>query len=95
MFVSMWACLFGEVEQAHPSSEERDYVLKLLKSPEATVQIEACQHKHRVAPCPMVLVRVLPKSVVLISAKRSVADQAATMQSTKTVKVFIVKMKGV
>ena len=31
LFVSMWACLFGEVEQAHPSSEERNYVLKLLK----------------------------------------------------------------
>ena len=59
LFVSMWACLFGEVEQAHPSSEERNYVLKLLKSPEAAVQVAAFQNEHGVPPCPFVLVRAL------------------------------------
>ena len=41
LFVSMCACLFGEVEQVHQSIEERNYVLKLLKSPEAVVQVAA------------------------------------------------------
>ena len=59
LFVSMWACLFGEVEQAHPSSEERDYVLKRLKSPEAAALVAAFQIEHGVPPCPFVLVRAL------------------------------------
>ena len=59
LFVSMWACLFGEVEQVHPSIEERNHALKLLKSPEAVVQVAAFQNEHRVPPCPLTLVRLL------------------------------------
>ena len=59
MFVPMRACLFGEVEQAHPSNEERSGVLKLLKSPEAAVQVAAFQNEHGVPPCPFVLMRAL------------------------------------
>ena len=59
LFVSMWACLFGEVEQAHPSSEERNRILKLLKSPEAAAKVAAFQNEHGVPPCPFVLVRAL------------------------------------
>ena len=47
LFVSMWACLFGEVEQAHRRKNERNGVLKLLRSPEAAVQAAAFQHAHR------------------------------------------------
>ena len=59
LFVSMWACLFGEVEQAHPSSEERNHILKLLTSPEAAAKVAAFQNEHGVPPCPFVLVRAL------------------------------------
>ena len=59
MFVSMWACLFGEVEQAYPSSEESSRILKLLKSPEAAAKVAAFQNEHGVPPCPFVLVRAL------------------------------------
>ena len=56
--VSMWACLFGEVEQAL-SSEERDHVLMRLKSPEAAALVAAFQNEHGVPPCPFLLVRAL------------------------------------
>ena len=59
LFVSMWACLFGEVEQAHPKGEERSRILKLLKSPEAAAKVAAFQNEHGVPPCPFVLVRAL------------------------------------
>ena len=59
LFVSMWACLLGEVEQAHPSSEERTRILKLLNSPEAAAKVAAFQNEHGVPPCPFVLVRAL------------------------------------
>ena len=59
LFVSMWACLFGEVEQAHPSSEQRDNVLKLSTSPEAAVQVPAFQKEHGVPQCPFVLGKAL------------------------------------
>ena len=60
LFVSMWACLFGEVEQALSSEErERDDVLKRLKSPEAAALVAAFQIEHGVPPCPLVLVRAL------------------------------------
>ena len=58
LFVSMWACLFGEVEQAL-SSEERGDVMKRLESPEAAALVAAFQIEHGVPPCPFVLVRAL------------------------------------
>ena len=59
LFVSMWACLFSEVDGHGRDDTTRHRILGLLGSPRAAEVLDAFVLEHGVAPCPEVLVRLL------------------------------------
>ena len=59
LFVSMWACLFSEVDGHGRDDETRHRILGLLGSPRAAEVLDAFVLERGVAPCPEVLVRLL------------------------------------
>ena len=59
LFVSMWACLFSEVDGPGRDEETRQRIVGLLGSPRAAEVLDAFVLEHGVAPCPKVLVRLL------------------------------------
>ena len=59
LFVSMWACLFSEVDGHGRDDTTRRRILGLLGDPRAAEVLDAFVLEHGVAPCPEVLVRLL------------------------------------
>ena len=59
LFVSMWACLFSEVDGPGRDEETRQRIVGLLGSPRAAEVLDAFVLERGVAPCPEVLVRLL------------------------------------
>ena len=59
LLVSMWACLFSEVDGHGRDDETRRRILGLLESPHAAEVLDAFVLEHGVAPCPELFVRLL------------------------------------
>lgn len=57
LFISMWGCLFHEVETRWP--KDLDEILRLLGSPRAAAALQEHVAVHSHPPCPAVLVRSL------------------------------------
>ena len=57
LFVSMWACLFLEVERR--CKQDRERFIELLSSPLAAEVLDGFIEKHKIPPCPEVFAKAL------------------------------------
>ena len=59
LFVTMWACLFSEVENGRYCRKSKERLIKLLSSPSAVKALDAFIEKHKIPPCPEIFAQTL------------------------------------
>ena len=59
LFVSMWACLFSDVEKSRKDDDEAKRLIELLSGPRSAQVLASFIEKHKIPPCPEVLAKLL------------------------------------
>ena len=59
LFVSMWACLFSDVEKSRKDDDEAKRLIELLSGPRSAQVLASFIEKHKIPPCPEVLAQLL------------------------------------